>query len=352
MLLRRHLPAPVLRLARIARTRVRSGGAAYSARVEKEKHNFAACETVHDLPPIFHYWSNRYLRPKLESFGFSHPDAFFVRSLAAQRRMDGSRERRFASLGSGNCDTEIRIATALRDIGCTDFVIDCIDLNDDMLARGRRDAAAAGLDSHIRTICVDFNRWRPGDRYDAIMANQSLHHVQSLERLFDQVHSAIHGGGCFVVSDMIGRNGHLRWPEARAIVERFWQELPADYRYNRQLQRQESAFVDWDCSIGSFEGIRAQDILPLLVERFAFEEFIAFGNVIDPFVDRSFGPNFDVARAEDLAFIDRVHAADEQALAQGIVKPTHMFAVMRAGGSAATRHLPGLSPTQSIRWPD
>ena len=340
----------MLRLARIARTRVR--GAAYAARVEREKHNFAACETVHDLPPIFHYWSNRYLRPKLESFGFSHPDAFFVRSLAAQRRVDGSPQRRFASLGSGNCDTEIRIATALRAIGCTDFAIDCVDLNADMLQRGRRDAESAGVAPHIRTVCVDFNRWNPGDRYDAIIANQSLHHVQALERLFDRVHAAIAGGGCFVVSDMIGRNGHLRWPEARSIVERFWQELPAAYRYNRQLQRQESAFVDWDCSIGSFEGIRAQDILPLLVERFAFEEFIAFGNVIDPFVDRSFGPNFDVARAEDLAFIDRVHAADEQALAQGIVKPTHMFAVMRTEGTGPTRHLPGLSPERSIRWPD
>ena len=47
--------------------------------------------------------------------------------------------------------------------------------------------------------------------------------------------------------------------------------------------------------MGSFEGIRAQDILPLLVERFTFDEFIGFGNVIDPFVDRSFGPNFDIA---------------------------------------------------------
>jgi len=32
---------------------------------------------VHALPGIFHYWSDKYLRPKLEAFGFSNPDQFF-----------------------------------------------------------------------------------------------------------------------------------------------------------------------------------------------------------------------------------------------------------------------------------
>jgi hypothetical protein len=48
----------------------------------------------------------------------------------------------------------------------------------------------------------------------------------------------------------------------------------------------------------------------------------------------------------------RVHAADEEAFAQGHVKPMHMFAVMRVAGRGSTRHLPGRSPERSIRWPD
>ena len=199
-LLRRHLPGPMLRLAQLARSRIRRTGAAYASRLAEEKRNFAACEAVHDLPPIFHYWSNRYLRPKLASFGFDHPDAFFVRSLSAQQRVDGEGPRRFASLGSGNCDTEIRIASALHAGGCTDFVIDCIDLNGAMLARGRRDADAAGLSAHVRTVCVDFNHRKPTGRCDAVMANQSLHHVLERERLFDKVHATLEAGGCFVVT--------------------------------------------------------------------------------------------------------------------------------------------------------
>ena len=87
-------------------------------------------------------------------------------------------------------------------------------------------------------------------------------------------------------------------------------------------------FEDADCSTESFEGIRAQDIVPLLAHSFRFRFFLGFGNLIDPFVDRSFGPNFDPAAAWDREFIDRVHRRDEEEIAAGRLHPTHMLAVL------------------------
>ncbi|MEO8673178.1 MAG: class I SAM-dependent methyltransferase, partial [Tahibacter sp.] len=84
-----------------------------------------------------------------------------------------------------------------------------------------------------------------------------------------------------------------------------------------------------DCSGEGFEGIRAQDILPLAMQRFGFDFFLGYGNIIDPFVDRSFGPHFDAENELDRSFIDRVHARDEAEIFAGNIKPTHMFAVMR-----------------------
>ena len=46
--------------------------------------------------------------------------------------------------------------------------------------------------------------------YDAVIANQSLHHVTNLEGLFDAIRHSLHPTGVFVTSDMIGRNGHDR----------------------------------------------------------------------------------------------------------------------------------------------
>jgi SAM-dependent methyltransferase len=324
----------------------RASASDYATRMAAERQIFSEQVEVHDLPPIFHYWSNRYLRPKLELAGFSHPDAFFATYLERACADVPSSPARFASVGCGNCDTEVRIATILVERGLRDFTIDCIDINEAMLARGRDLAEQAGVTAQIRPVVGDFNDWLPTARYAAVMANQSLHHVANLEGLFNAIETALEPNGRFITSDMIGRNGHMRWPEALAIVQEFWTELPAQYRYNVQLKRHEEQFGNWDCSGEGFEGIRAQDILRLLVERFDFELFIPYANAIDPFIDRSFGSHFDVDNEWDRAFIDRVHARDEEAIEAGTITPTHLIAVLRRRPYAGERRIIGVLTPQ------
>ena len=357
----RRLPASVQRqlrrLWRATRPRpdgpavpIPDGDSAYRARINAELAIYSEQTEVHDLPAIYHYWSNRYLRPKFESFGFSNPDQFFAGYLE-RASADASGPARFVSIGAGNCDTEVRVARLLVDRGIGNFVIECLELNPRMLERGRSLAREQGVQALIVPLEGDFNRWTPQHRYDAVIANQSLHHVSNLESLFEAVRTSLTPSGRFIISDMIGRNGHQRWPEALAVVQEFWSELPAAYRYNRQLRRQETTFLDWDCSQEGFEGIRAEDILPMLIARFKFEFFLGFANVIDPFIDRSFGHHFDPESPWDCAFIDRVHARDETELLAGHVTPTHMIAVVRNEHVAPMLHWAQLTPEFCVRQP-
>jgi hypothetical protein len=167
--------------------------------------------------------------------------------------------------------------------------------------------------------------------------------------LFTRVKSYLKVGGAFLVSDMIGRNGHQRWPEALEIVQEFWRKLPPSYRFNRAVQRYEERYEDWDCSEESFEGIRSQDILPLLLEHFQFRLFIGFANVIDPFVDRAFGYNFDAKAPWDRRFIDQVHERDEKEILSGRVTPTHMLAVLGSGPCGAMMFHEPLTPEYCVR---
>ena len=320
----------------------------YAERLAAETRIFEDQLDVNALPEIFHYWSNKYLRPMLEEFGVSNPDQFFARYLRQSAEACAHPEPVFLSVGAGNCDTEVRVALLLKAMGLGNFVIECLDLNPQMLARGRELAERERVAEHLEFSSGDFNAWQSQRRYAGVMANHSLHHVLNLEGLFDAVRGALDPQAFFVISDMIGRNGHQRWPEALVEVHRFWRELPPEYRYNRQLKRDEELYENWDCSGEGFEGIRAQDILPLLLTRFDFRAFIGFGNVIDVFIDRAFGHNFDANREWDRAFIDRVHAFDERALRWGMLSPTHMFAVLstQAGEADCSR---GLSPQRSVR---
>lgn len=324
----------------------------YGDRIAAEHRLFNETTDVHDLPGIYHYWSEKWILPKLRAFGIPDAIGLFENYLTGQCRRPGAHRRQFISIGAGNCDLEIELAGRLRHKGFNNFVIECLELNPAMLARGEETASRAGVGDNLIFVEGDMNRWKTDHLYDAVIASQSLHHVVALEELFERIQKALVPGGQFILSDIIGRNGHMRWPEALEIVHHFWKEMPPSYRYNRPLRRQEDVYDNWDCSAEGFEGIRAQDILPLLLRTFHFEIFIGFGNVILPFVDRAFGHNFDPAGQWDRDFIDRVHLRDESEMLAGRIKPTIAVAVLGTDTAVPTQYLAPFSPAFCVRWPD
>jgi len=297
----------------------------YDAKLRQQIDQYREVENIHDLPPIFHYWAGRYLAPPLDSlFGTADPVQIFTNTFTG---CAGGGRTRFLSIGAGDCSIEVDIAQRLKQAGL-DCVLECTELSPVLLQRGRDAAKAAGVADRIVFTEVDINQWEPSETYAAVMAHHSLHHIVGLEHVFDRIHEAMAKDARFVISDIIGRNGHMRWPEALHLVQAIWKTLPDQKKYNQQLRRLEVEFVNWDCSGEGFEGIRAQDIMPLLVERFDFVKLMAFGNLTDVFIDRAFGHNFDADSAADRELVDRLHAVNELLIDLGVLKPTMIIATM------------------------
>src|SRR6476659_7329504 len=113
----------------------------YGDKVQEEIGHYEQVETVHDLPPIFHYWSHNYNRPKLEALGFAGLNEFYIGYITqvANQHPEGACE--ILSVGAGNCDTEVALAELLVEKGLQGFNFTCLDLNPHMLARGKQLAA-------------------------------------------------------------------------------------------------------------------------------------------------------------------------------------------------------------------
>jgi hypothetical protein len=158
--------------------------------------------------------------------------------------------------------------------------------------------------------------------------------------------------GFFLTHDMIGRNGHMRWPEVLAILNTIWSDLDERYKYNHQLKKVEREYNNWDCSKQGFEGIRSQDILPLLIETFNFELFIAWGGLIDIFIERSFGHNFDPDKEWDRKFIDDLHYLNVNKIMTGAIKPTQMMGAMVKYSVENPLIVDHLTPQFCLRIPD
>ena len=149
----------------------------YRDRIAHERATYENNLEIHNLPEIFHYWSNEHVYPKLRQLGLEEDRDLFKSYLENCCTTQRPQARRFASFGAGNCDLEIELALHLEAKGFGSFVIDCIDLNQTMLDRGMKSAAEAGVSGRIACVQADLNKWTAAHEYDAVIANQSLHHL-------------------------------------------------------------------------------------------------------------------------------------------------------------------------------
>lgn len=321
----------------------------YDERVRAQIAQYSKGVDAQALPDIFHYWANRHLRPKIvELFGVNSIPEFFASPMIELAK---DRERiDILSIGSGDCNVEIDVAKILRDRIGGRFRIVATELSPLLIKEANAGISNAGLSDLIVCQETDLNNWScPENGYDAAMTSHSLHHIVELEHVFTEVKKGLRSGGVFAISDMIGRNGHMRWPEALEIMQRFWAILPDSHRYNHILKRLEPEYINYDCSGEGFEGIRAQDILPLLLMHFYPGRFLVTGGLTDVFVDRAFGHNFDKANDFDREFIELVSYINEVLLRMGGITPTLMLAYFHV--DPVENIWIGTPPNKAVRWP-
>ncbi len=321
---------------------------------ENEKFNKRIDQAIniHDLPEISHYYSQKYKKPNLEKFNILNIWDFFAKPIRKLANQDINRKITIASLGSRTCEVEIEIINFLLKGDVSNTEIHCYDLNEKMLEIGRNYTEKQGISKYFKFILTDINSIKFNQTYDVFIANHSLHHFLELEHIFENIRKSMHQESYFIVNDMIGRNGHMRWPEHLSLINDLWNYLPYDYRYNTLLKRYEEKLENWDCSKEGFEGIRAQDILPLLTIHFNFEFFYAFGGIIDVFVGRKFGHHFNLQDSWDLNFIDYVANLNNKLLLKKYIKPTQLLAYLTIKQPTEQIYVNNLSPFECIRNPN
>jgi SAM-dependent methyltransferase len=320
----------------------------YALRVAREQNFYTGERPANSLPPIFSYWAARYVAPHLhEIFGTTEVEQFFANEIV--RTSGKSQNVSVLSLGSGEASTEIDICKRIAALGKT-ATFYCTDISRGMNEAAERNSEAAGVSDNFNFIECDINTDFPDCPAEVVIANHSLHHFVELEQIFASVKKQIGRDGAFIVNDMIGRNGHMRWPEVLEFTKALWNLLPPEKRVDRMNGIEHNEFIDWDCADGTFEGIRAQDIMPLLVEIFEFERFFGFGGIADTFVDRMYGHNFSPDSPWDCGFIDVAELTNSALLKNGELKPTAMFATMRLAKFEDEKFWP-LSAKEAVRVP-
>ena len=155
----------------------------YQNRIRAQIAQYANPDGLIQLGPIYHYWINKHIVPRIaEVFGVHDALLFYAQYTAEALRQPGA-TRRIVSLGAGDCKYEILLIKKLLEMGEKDFVLEAVELSPLRFDRARAAASAEGVGKHLLLTQGDLNTWVATEKYSVVIAKDTLHHVLELEHL-------------------------------------------------------------------------------------------------------------------------------------------------------------------------
>jgi SAM-dependent methyltransferase len=293
-----------------------------SKKESEEAYRFAENGDSHDLPAIAAWFFKHIHEPNLVlNTGATSFQDLVIEEVKALRLRNQGIVLVSVGAGHGQIESELFRRIQKETPGGTElYSLDLFSPND--ITEIELDGNAyrlrrASFDANSDSIPRDAN---------IVIVHHALHHFTALEQIFENIHEILRiNSGTLVIADMVGRNGHMRWPESLHAIRKIWRGLPLEKRTNNQLNQTWSEFENWDCSSEGFEGIRSEDILKSLFKFFEINKSYFWGGIIDPFIDRGFGGNFDPTNEADVETILKISAIESKLTELGILTPTQVI---------------------------
>lgn len=241
-------------------------------------------------------------------------------------QMAKDRPLRIASLCCGSGRTERMLIRGIEDR----ISITMIDINQGLL-----DQASELLSevSHVDTICSDVNEFDlPENEYDVVMCVSALHHVIELESLVDEVANGLVVNGEFwSIAEYVGRTGARLWPESYDAADAIFSELPEKFRENHAAGEKviDDHLRNVNCALNTFEGVRSEDIMPILESRLKAEQVDRWSTIIWRVLGPAYVPNYDVEKVVDRALVEFIAHRDVEFQKSGTLLPVAMKGIFR-----------------------
>jgi SAM-dependent methyltransferase len=237
-----------------------------------------------------------------------------------------ARPVRILSLCSGAAGIERWIiANAGRPVEITLF-----DLNEKLMQKAAESlpsiAQVSGILGDVNAISVEqFGNMT----FDVVVFVSGLHHVVEIERVLQtSAELLLPNGEFWIIGEAIGRNGNQLWPEALEAANRIFSLLPERFRRNAFTGKIDSTVPETDFSANSFEGIRSEEIEPLLLRYFDPVEMWRRNCFLWRLVNPVYYRNYDLKNEEDRYIVLSLVAADYN-LWKGGGRPTESHSVYR-----------------------
>ena len=234
--------------------------------------------------------------------------------------------------GSGWLERALAGRGRFRSIVACDFAAESV-------TRARAAARAEGISS-IDYMVLDLENERlPAGPFDAVIANDVIHHITGLEPLYSRIEGVLAPGGKLIFNEYVGPN-RFQYDDGRMeIVNRYLRLLPKGLRWDpitgQVLWKRERVDPRKLAIDDPTEAVRSEEVLPLARKVFRTEkEYPYGGGLLNPLL---FGivANFRHGDPWDDMLMSRLCAAEQWLTEAGEIEPDfRIFVGSRRDGGA------------------
>ena len=200
---------------------------------------------------------------------------------------------------------------------------DVLDISDFSVAQGNAIAKEQGI--NVRYAVSDLNKDSlPTNQYDLIIASGSLHHIENLEHLFEQIGRALKPDGVFFANDYMGPT-HMQWTDDQlAIMNQLLAVFPDEYAKVRHRDDQVGKEVtriplEIFARVDPSEGVRAAEIFGVMRDHLDIMDIVPIGNTINYEMLRGRIHNFDDADTKDAFILELLCTFEKILLDRGVI---------------------------------
>ncbi|NWG04921.1 MAG: class I SAM-dependent methyltransferase [Syntrophaceae bacterium] len=209
---------------------------------------------------------------------------------------------------------------------------DAFDMSPGAIEIAKAKAEELGIQERIHYEVADANQIHLKKAvYDVVFSAMALHHIENLEHVLEEIGGALKKDGLFIISEYVGPN-HFQWTDEQLRVandlllllpERFRID-PATGIVRNRIDRQPLSHM---MAIDPSEGVRSEDIIPLIEERFRVIKRIDYGGTILNLLLNDIILNFDENQPEDMAILRLIFYIEKFLIRKKILDSDFTFMV-------------------------
>lgn len=190
---------------------------------------------------------------------------------------------------------------------------DAIDVSQGVIEKAKNLAKSANVLHRVKYIAADVNELvLSPNSYNAVFASSSIHHIQALEKVFEQISKALRDGGYFICNEYVGPTYFQLPQEQLNIINELLKIIPKDFRRiirdgkatSEIKTSHENPPLSWFEEYDPSEAVRSADILSVLEEFFQIIELKSYGGTLLQFLLQNIVGNFQDGQEEHDAWLD------------------------------------------------